>query len=554
MHTTAPALPVELPPHSLPLPRVLAALAATVVVAASALVGVAAPAAADGENVIPLAVDDAYSTPMSTQLVVANPGFLSNDVDPDSTLTLLAVDSAGIAGTVFANNGGGFTYNPTPGFTGTTSFQYRAMEVGTNQFSDWATVTITVDAPAAPNAIPVTVADSYTTAYETPLVVSAVDDLLLNDSDADGDPLVAVSNWVSSVGTLTAYSDQGTFTYSPPAGFSGDAMFTYRAFDHKAQGNLVTVTITVLPPAEPVVNTPPVGVDDWFFVTPGENFSLNGVAVLINDSDANGDPISAQWVNTLPGDAVQSLNGSIAWSVPADFCGVFELQYRPFDGVEAGNLTTIEFRAHSEQIDGLLECDDPAPPLNSAPVAVDDAHSVQPGQTLTVAALSGVLSNDTDADGDDLAAILVAAPVIGSGFVLDATGSFSWTAPAGFCGETVFTYVAADATSESSVATVRIIASDERGELSCPEDEEGEGGPSDQPGSPTIPTLPEPTEPQTPSGDPDLTDQPGTPGRDTLADTGAGDLTAGIGWGAILALMLGFGLVAPRVRGNRGRA
>ncbi len=554
MHTTAPALPVELPPHHLPIPRVLATLAVTAVVAASALVGVAAPAAAEGENVLPIAVDDAYSTSMSTQLVVANPGFLANDVDPDSNLTLLSVDSAGIAGTVFANNGGGFTYNPTPGFTGTTSFQYRALEVGTNQFSDWATVTIIVEPPAVPNAVPVTVADSYTTPYETPLVVTAVDDLLLNDSDADGDAIVAVSNWVASVGTLSSYSDQGTFTYTPPAGFSGEATFTYRAFDHKAQGNLVTVTITVLPPVEPVVNTPPVGGDDWFFVTPGQNYSLNGTAVLANDSDVDGDPITAQWVNTLPGDSVLSLNGSIAWSVPADFCGVFELQYRPFDGVDAGNLTTIELRAYSEEIDAILECGDPVPVLNSAPVAVDDAHSVQPGQTLTVAAISGVLSNDADADGDDLTATLVAAPVIGSGFVLDAAGSFTWMAPAGFCGETTFTYVAADATSESAVATVRIIASDERGEVSCPDDEDGEGGPTDQPGSPTIPTLPEPTEPETPSGDPDLTDQPATPGRDSLAYTGAAEVLPGIGWGALLTLMLGLGLVAPRVRGSRGHA
>ena len=554
MHTTAPALPVELPPHHLPIPRVLATLAVTAVVAASALVGVAAPAAAEGENVLPIAVDDAYSTSMSTQLVVANPGFLANDVDPDSNLTLLSVDSAGIAGTVFANNGGGFTYNPTPGFTGTTSFQYRAMEVGTNQFSDWATVTITVDPPVDPNTAPVTVADTYTTPYETPLVVSAAESLLLNDSDPDGDPIIALSVWAPSAGMIWPASDQGTFTFTPDPGFSGDVTFTYRAFDHKAQGNLVTVTITVLPPVEPVVNTPPVGVDDWFFVTPGQNYSLNGTAVLANDSDVDGDSITAQWVNTLPGDAVQSPDGSIAWSVPADFCGVFELQYRPFDGIESGNLTTIEFRAYSEQVDGLLDCGDPVPVLNSAPVAVDDAHSVQPGQTLTVAAVSGVLSNDSDADGDDLTATLVAAPVIGSGFVLDAAGGFSWTAPAGFCGETSFTYLAADATSESAVATVRIIASDERGEISCPDDEDGEGGPTDQPGSPTIPTLPEPTEPENPTGDPDLSEQPATPGRDSLAYTGAADVVPGIGWGALLALMLGLGLVAPRVRGSRGRA
>ena len=555
MTLTAPALPAELPPHHRPVPRILAALAAAAVVAASTIVGLASPASAEGENVVPVAVGDSYSTPQGTQLVVPGPGVIANDVDPDSTLTLFSVNKVDIAGSVFVNNDGGFTYTPAAGFAGDTSFQYRVIEVGTNQFSDWATVTITVVPPvvppAVPNALPVTVADAFTTPFETPLVVSTSERLLLNDSDADGDPIVAVSNWAPSVGTLTSYSDQGTFTFTPPAGFSGDATFTYYAFDHKAQGNTVSVTITVLPPAQP--NTPPVGVDDWYYVTPGENYSLPGSVVLFSATDVDGDPISVQWVTFLTGDFSQGVDGSIDWSVPADFCGTIDLQYRPFDGIDAGNLTTVQLRAMESDTGNYLPCADPVPVLNSVPIAVDDQFTVKPGETLSIPAATGVLINDTDADGDALTVVAKAVPNLGSGFALDSDGALTWTAPADFCNEVTFSYAALDAESESDYAFVTIRAIDEKDFVVCPDEEQPGEEPTDEPGSPTITTLPVPTDPGTPGGEPELSDAPATPGRDTLAYTGAADeLAQGVGWGALLAIMLGLGLTVARVRRGAG--
>ena len=44
----------------------------------------------------------------------------------------------------FDDSGGGFTYTPDPGFTGTDTFTYRLEDVESNT----ATVTITVTAPA----------------------------------------------------------------------------------------------------------------------------------------------------------------------------------------------------------------------------------------------------------------------------------------------------------------------------------------------------------------------------------------------------------------------
>lgn len=91
---------------------------------------------------------------------------------------------------------------------------------------------------------------------------------------------------------------------------------------------------------------------------------------------------------------------------------------------------------------------------NTAPVATDDTYSTQVDQALDVSA-PGVLTNDTDADGDLLSASLGTGPANGS-LTLAADGSFSYTPTPGFEGTDTFTYLASDGSLRSNVATVTI--------------------------------------------------------------------------------------------------
>lgn len=99
-------------------------------------------------NVAPVAVADAYSTAQDATLTVAAPGLLANDTDAEaSPLSAEKVsDPAHGSATLAAN--GSFVYVPTPGYSGTDSFSYRASD-GT-AFSQAATVTITVTYVAPP--------------------------------------------------------------------------------------------------------------------------------------------------------------------------------------------------------------------------------------------------------------------------------------------------------------------------------------------------------------------------------------------------------------------
>jgi len=72
--------------------------------------------------------DDAYTTIVSTTLTVPAPGVLGNDTSPFGPLS---VDPTTVTqpahGAASVNGDGSFTYTPAPGFVGTDSFTYQAM-------------------------------------------------------------------------------------------------------------------------------------------------------------------------------------------------------------------------------------------------------------------------------------------------------------------------------------------------------------------------------------------------------------------------------------------
>jgi len=91
----------------------------------------------------PIGVNDAYSTVGNVSIdVPVGSGLLNNDVNLDGdVLSVTAVDVTGTQGNVTFNANGSFTFNPTPGFEGTTTFLYT---VNDGTFNATGKVTITV--------------------------------------------------------------------------------------------------------------------------------------------------------------------------------------------------------------------------------------------------------------------------------------------------------------------------------------------------------------------------------------------------------------------------
>jgi VCBS repeat-containing protein len=191
-----------------------------------------------GQNVAPVANDDAYSTPLDTTLNVSAPGVLGNDTDPNGDdLSAIKVSDPS-HGSVDLNSDGSFAYTPDTGYTGEDSFTYKANDGQAD--SNTATVTITVGVVNDP---PVANDDSYSTPQDTILNVGAPG-VLANDSDPNEDPLTAVKISDPSHGEVVLNSD-GSFEYTPDNHYTGDDSFTYVANDGLADSNTATVSITV---------------------------------------------------------------------------------------------------------------------------------------------------------------------------------------------------------------------------------------------------------------------------------------------------------------------
>lgn len=196
-----------------------------------------------GVNDAPDAVADAYVTDEDTQLVVpVADGVLDNDTDIDGPVALTAVLVAGPShGTLSLAADGSFIYTPDTGYFGPDSFTYRASDSLLN--SDVTTVSITVNQV---NDVPEAFGDNYGASEETPLVVAAGAGVLVNDVDPEGQPLSATLVAGPSNGSLTLNAD-GSFTYTPDAGFTGADSFTYKANDGSDDSNVATVLIVVEP-------------------------------------------------------------------------------------------------------------------------------------------------------------------------------------------------------------------------------------------------------------------------------------------------------------------
>lgn len=377
-------------------------------------------------EVAPVANDDSYTTNENTTLIVdAANGVLENDVDTDS-LTVTVVDLPS-HGTVTLNSDGSFTYIPTAGYTGTDTFTYRANDGAGD--SNLATVTITIV-----EVVPVAANDSYTTAEDTELVIDVAGGVLANDTDTDAITAIVVDE--PAHGTLVLNSD-GSFTYTPDADYYGTDTFTYKANDGTSDSNVATVTITITP----VNDAAPVANDDNYETDAGEELVITTGGVLANDTDVDGDELTATLV-AGPSHGTLTLNedGTFTYTPAAGYTGTDTFTYTANDGTADSNTATVTITIHA---------------VINAPTATDDTYTATEDETLTIAVGAGVLANDADPQNDPLTVEVVDEPAHGT-LTLNEDGSFTYVPDANFNGTDTFTYRANDGTNDSNIATVTI--------------------------------------------------------------------------------------------------
>jgi hypothetical protein len=418
-------------------------------------------------NGVPVAVAD--TSTVSEDSSSNRISVLTNDTDPeDNTLSL---DSLGTAsyGTVAAA-GNIALYTPEANFAGSDSFTYWVTdgEGGSTKGTVSITVTATNDAPTA-------VVDTLGTISATrPSTL----DLLLNDTDPDGDSLtisavegditVSAGSFVTgteytiaSVGTTdytsigasantvgTVFTATGDGTGTGTGTWDGDATygnvtisgssvrfnatrgssgksdsFSYTIEDGDGETSSAIVNFTIS------ANTNPNAINDK--QTYLEDGDAAEIEVLDNDTDSDGDQVTVLSINTDPEHGTASVtNGKVFYVPTSNYNGTDSFTYFVKDGQGGRDEATVAVTITS---------------VNDAPSVVNDTITVDAGSTANV---FSVLDNDSDVDADDISISSITEALHGTATLT--AGVLTYAPEADYTGSDSFSYNVSDGTDEST--------------------------------------------------------------------------------------------------------
>jgi VCBS repeat-containing protein len=189
-------------------------------------------------------------------------------------------------------------------------------------------------------------------------------------------------------------------------------------------------------------NVPPVASPDSFSVAADSTLMVGVPGVLGNDTDANGDSLTAALVSGVSdGTLTLGEDGSFEYVPDSGFSGTDGFLYEAADS-SAADSAAVTISVES---------------VNESPVARADSFQTVEDSALVVEA-PGVLENDSDPDGDSLAAVLVSGPSSGA-LSLDADGSFEYEPDSAFSGTDGFLYEVADSSAADSAAVTITVES-----------------------------------------------------------------------------------------------
>jgi len=434
-------------------------------------------------NDAPDAVDDIGALDGAEDSTTAslNATMLSNDSDLDGdAISITAINGTALVGgvqsiavangTVNIDASDNITFSSDANYNGAVSFDYTLSD---GSLTDTATVNGAISAVNdAPDAVD-DVGALDGAEDSTSGVLNAT--MLSNDSDLDGDAIsITAINGTALVGGVqsiavangTVNIDAGdNITFSADANYNGAVSFDYTISD----GSL-TDTATVSGSIS-AVNDAPDAVDDVGALDGAEDSTsaVLNATMLSNDSDLDGDAISITAINgTALVGGVQSIavaNGTvnidasdnITFSSDANYNGAVSFDYTISDGSLTDTAT----------VNGTIT------PVNDAPVAVIDTGATDQDNVLNVPVGSGVLTNDTDLDGDTLIVSEVngvpanvgiqIALLSGALLTLNADGSYDYdpngvfdNLPDGVTTTDSFDYTVSDGNGGTDFATVTI--------------------------------------------------------------------------------------------------
>jgi hypothetical protein len=220
--------------------------------------------------------------------------------------------------------------------------------------------------------------------------------------------------------------------YRGATNYFGADSFTFLVDDGSLASGVATVMITLTN-----VNDAPIALSQS--VTNGEDTSF---AIALTGGDVDGPGTNYVVLVGPTNGALSGVAPNLVYRGATNYFGADSFTFLVDDGSLTSGVATVTIMLTN---------------VNDAPVADDDNYDLGGGVALDIPA-PGVLTNDSDTEGDSLTAVLVSGPVQGV-LSLTLAGGFNYTPTNHFSGVDAFTYEASDGHTNSGPATVSIMVS-----------------------------------------------------------------------------------------------
>jgi len=348
---------------------------------------------------------------------------LANDRDIDGDELQVSIVTPPLYGTAIVNPDGSITYQPDITHPGMDTLTYEICD----PFGACASAQVTIIS----NFSPVAVDDFVSTAQTSDIII----DVLSNDLDPEGEPLRIVSVSEEAHGLIVINPDQ-TLTYSPEESMSTPTTveFSYTIADSNGQESSAVVIIEF-------INNPPVAIDDFYIVNPGESLNL---FILDNDYDLDVADELRVVDFTTPSVGTLSLEDDVQcffYTAPEDYSGDVIFTYVVSDSHGASTTGTVTITIPLPNIDVLSVHDDEISVTTERPVTID------------------VIANDFGVPSPlDLESLIISSPPSHGSVTVNADGSVVYISSPGYIGTDIFEYEICNvAQSKCNTATVSVV-------------------------------------------------------------------------------------------------
>ena len=195
------------------------------------------------------------------------------------------------------------------------------------------------------------------------------------------------------------------------------------------------------------INHPPSAGNDSYSVVAGSTLNVAAPGVLANDSDADGNSITALLVSApAHGSLSLNANGAFAYQPVAGYSGSDVFTYQASDGQLSSGTASVTITVVAA--------------ANKPPVATNDSYTAPIRRSNNYTArVFNVLANDKDPDGSlNVATVsITSAPNKGGSVTVNSNGTLSYVPRLGFSGTESFKYKVKDNQGASSnAATVSV--------------------------------------------------------------------------------------------------